>query len=149
MSISNPIDALKNIAPRRVDGHDEFRDRRRSRHEALGRIEVGGALVGQHRIGFTPYALKEIASAMGPTRLIRLLCFDQFVEIERFVEAARFERLVQLCTKIRRLARSSQHSIPPPWFARRYSVWVKATPVPRLYKRAIRCFRLRCAHVLH
>jgi hypothetical protein len=71
MSISNPIDALKNIAPRRVDGHDQFRDRRRSRHEALGRIEVDGALVGQHRIGFAPYALKEIASAMGPPWLKR------------------------------------------------------------------------------
>jgi hypothetical protein len=94
MSISSPIDALKNIAPRRVDGHHEFRDRRRSRHEALGRIEVGSLLVGQHRVRLAPHPLQEVASTVGPPRLIRLLSFDQFVEIERFVEATRFECLV-------------------------------------------------------
>ena len=39
-------------------------------------------------------ALKNIASAVGPPRLIRLLFFDQLVEIERFAEATRFECLV-------------------------------------------------------
>jgi hypothetical protein len=71
MSISNPIDALKNIAPHRVDGHDEFRDRRRSRHEALGRIEVGRLLVGTHRVRLAPHPLQEVASTVGPTRAAR------------------------------------------------------------------------------
>jgi hypothetical protein len=94
MSISSPIDALKNIAPRRIDGHDQLRHRRRSSHEALGRIELDGTLVGQHRIGFAHHPLQEITSAVRPTWLIRLLSFDQLVQIERFVEAAGLKCLV-------------------------------------------------------
>ena len=108
-SIPLCFDALEDIALRRVDGQNQFRHRCCSSHEALVRIEVDGALISPHSVGFASHPLQEIASTMRPTWLIRLLSFDQLVKIERFVEAPRFERLAQVATKIRRVARSSQH----------------------------------------
>jgi hypothetical protein len=91
---SSPTDALEDIALRRVYVQNQLGHRFCSSHEALGRIEVDGALIGPHRIGFAPDPLQEIAPAMGPTWLIRLLYLDQFVEIERLLEATHFERLI-------------------------------------------------------
>ncbi|MGB5350228.1 MAG: hypothetical protein WBN10_11555 [Polyangiales bacterium] len=88
---SSRTDALEDIALRRVDGQNQLRHRYCSSHEALGRIEVDSALIGPHRIGFAPDSLQKIASAMWPTWLIRLLYLDQLIEIERLLEATRFE----------------------------------------------------------
>jgi hypothetical protein len=50
---------------------------------------------------------------MRPTRLVAVLLLDELVEIQRFVEPPGFERLAELATQIRPLARVPEHPSTP------------------------------------